>query len=144
MQALEKVHAIISVAKGSMELLAELDTLYKCCKFAAVSVGVIRWVQTIVSEHNYFSLNSDYCPIHLALLDEVVSNHPLLHNSVLQLYMELFEGSYGEMEILAILEIKKMLVDRLVNLLSRGCVLPVVKYMVKCWQNTDTDISLIR
>ena len=54
MQALEKVHAIISVAKGSMELLAELDTLYKCCKFAVVSVGVIRWVQTIVCQHNYF------------------------------------------------------------------------------------------
>jgi len=143
-QALEKVHAIIGSCKGSMDLLAELDTLYKCCKFAVVSVGVIRWVQTIVSQHNYFSLNSDYCPIHLALLDEVVSNHPLLHNSVLELYMDLFEGSYGEMEILAILEIKKMLVDRLVNLLSRGCVLPVVKYMVKCWQNTDTDISLIR
>ena len=144
MQALEKVHAVIGSCKGSMDLLAELDTLYKCCKFAAVSVGVIRWVKTIVCQHNYFSLNSDYCPIHLALLDEVVSNHPLLHNSVLELYMELFEGSYGEMEILAILEIKKMLVDRLVNLLSRGCVLPVVKYMVKCWQNTDTDISLIR
>ena len=144
MQALEKVHAIIMSCKGSMDLLAELDTLYKCCKFAVVSVGVIRWVQTVVSQHNYFSLNSDYCPIHLALLDEVVSNHPLLHNSVLELYMELFEGSYGEMEILAILEIKKMLVDRLVNLLSRGCVLPVVKYIVKCWQSSDTDISLIR
>ena len=54
------------------------------------------------------SLNSDYCPIHLALLDEVVSNHPLLHSSVLGLYMDLFEGSYGQMEILAILEIKKV------------------------------------
>ena len=50
----------------------------------------------------------------------------------------------GEMEILAALEIKKMLVDRLVNLLSRGYVLPVVKYMAQCWRNTDTDISLIR
>ena len=44
------------------------------------------------------------------------------------------------MEILAALEIKKMLVDRLVNLLSRGYVLPVVKYMAQ----SDTDISLIR
>ena len=42
------------------------------------------------------------------------------------------------------LEIKKMLLDRLVNLLSRGYVIPVVKYMVKCWEATDTDISLIR
>ena len=50
----------------------------------------------------------------------------------------------GGMEILAALEIKKMLVDRLVNLLSRGYVLPVVKYMAQCWRNTDTDISLIR
>ena len=37
-----------------------------------------------------------------------------------------------------------MLVDRLVNLLSRGYVLPVVKYMAQCWESTDTDISLIR
>ena len=48
------------------------------------------------------------------------------------------------MEILAALEIKKMLVDRLVNLLSRGYVLPVVKYMAQCWRHADTDISLIR
>jgi len=144
MQALEKVHSICSSTKGNMELLAELDTLYKCIKFAVVSLGVIKWVENIVCEPNYFSLNSDYCPIHLALLDEVVSNHPLLHSTVLQLYTTLFEGSYGEMEILATLEIKKMLVDRLVNLLSRGYVLPVVKYMAQCWQNTDTDISLIR
>jgi len=144
MQALEKVHSICSVTKANMELLAELDTLYKCIKFAVVSLGVIKWVENIVCEPNYFSLNSDYCPIHLALLDEVVSNHPLLHSTVLKLYITLFEGSYGEMEILAALEIKKMLVDRLVNLLSRGYVLPVVKYMAQCWSNTDTDISLIR
>jgi len=147
MQALEKVHSICSSNKGNMELIAELDTIYKCIKFAAVSLGIIRWVESIVCEPNYFSLNSDYCPIHLALLDEVVSNHPLLHSRVLQLYTRLFEGGraiYGDMENLAEMEIKKMLVDRLVNLLSRGYVLPVVKYMALCWRNTDTDISLIR
>ncbi|XP_023330402.1 negative elongation factor D [Eurytemora carolleeae] len=144
MQALEKVHSICSANKGNVELLAELNALYQCIKFPVVSVGVIRWVECIVSASNYFSLNSDYCPLHLALLDEVVANHPLLHSKVLTLFTTLFEGSYGEMEILAALEIKKMLVDRLVNLLSRGYVLPVVKYMAQCWRNTDTDISLIR
>ena len=57
---------------------------------------MIRWVECIVSEPNYFSLNSDYCPLHLALLDEVVSNHPLLHARVLSLFTSLFEGSYGK------------------------------------------------
>lgn len=39
---------------------------------------------------------------------------------------------------------KKMLIDRMVNLLSRGCVVPVVCYIKQCWQRGDTDISLIR
>jgi len=143
-QALEKVHSICSTNKGNVELLAELNTLYQCIRFPVVSVGIIRWVECIVTEPNYFSVNSDICPIHLALLDEVVANHPLLHSKVLSLFTSLFENSYGDMEILAALEIKKMLVDRLVNLLARGCVLPVVKYMAECWSSTDTDISLIR
>lgn len=37
-----------------------------------------------------------------------------------------------------------MLIDRMVNLLSRGCVVPVVCYIKQCWQKGDTDISLIR
>ena len=42
------------------------------------------------------------------------------------------------------LELKKTVVDRMVHLLSKGCVLPVVSYMRTCWQRGDTDISLIR
>lgn len=37
-----------------------------------------------------------------------------------------------------------MLLDRMVNLLTRGCVVPVVKYIKQCCQKDDTDISLIR
>ena len=39
---------------------------------------------------------------------------------------------------------KKMLIDRMVNLLSKGYVVPVVSYIKQCWQRGDTDISLIR
>lgn len=39
---------------------------------------------------------------------------------------------------------KKMLIDRMVNLLSKGCVVPVVCYIKQCWQRGDTDVSLIR
>ncbi|PSN38077.1 Negative elongation factor D [Blattella germanica] len=44
----------------------------------------------------------------------------------------------------SVLEMRKMLLDRMVNLLSRGCVVPVVKYIKQCWTRGDTDISLIR
>jgi negative elongation factor C/D len=49
-----------------------------------VSVGIIHWVECVVSEANFFSLSTDYCPVQLALLDEVVVCHPLLHHQVLQ------------------------------------------------------------
>lgn len=42
------------------------------------------------------------------------------------------------------LELKKTLLDRMVHLLSRGYVLPVVSYIRKCLEKLDTDISLIR
>ncbi len=143
-QAAEKVHSILSGAKGSTELVAELGPLYQCIRFPVVSVGVIHWVENVVTEPNFFSLSTDICPVHLALLDEVVVCHPLLHPKVLDLYVRLFEQHYESLEILAQLEIKKMLLDRFVNLLSHGYVLPVVKYIKKCWENTDTDVSLIR
>lgn len=37
-----------------------------------------------------------------------------------------------------------MLLDRMINLLTRGCVVPVVKYVKQCCQKGDTDMSLIR
>lgn len=143
-QAVEKVHSICSISKGSTELIAELGTLYQCIRFPVVSVGVIRWVECEVSDPMFFSLSTEYCPVHLALIDEVVTCHPLLHQRVLELFIQLFEKHYDSLEILAQLEIKKMLLDRLVNLLSRGYVIPVVKYIKSCWEKTDTDISLIR
>ena len=36
------------------------------------------------------------------------------------------------------------MLDRMVHLLSRGCVIPVVTYIKSCWERRDTDISLIR
>lgn len=37
-----------------------------------------------------------------------------------------------------------MLLDRMVNLVSRGCVVPVLKYVKTCCARGDTDTSLIR
>ncbi len=42
------------------------------------------------------------------------------------------------------LELKKTILDRMVHLLSRGYVLPVVGYIRKCLEKLNTDISLIR
>lgn len=143
-QAIEKVHDVCNINKGSAELISELNVIYQCIRYPVVSVGVIRWVESTVTEPSYFKLCTEQTPIHLALLDEVVTCHLLLHSKVLNLFIHLFESKQDELEILVQLEMKKMLLDRMVNILSRGCVVPVVKYIKQCWQQGDTDISLIR
>lgn len=113
-------------------------------RYPVVGVGVIRWVENTVTEPSYFKLSTDNCPPHLAVLDEVATVHSSLHGQILRLLIQLFESKQDELEILVQLEMRKMLLDRMVNLLTRGCVVPVVKYIKQCCQKDDTDISLIR
>ncbi|XP_050295137.1 negative elongation factor D [Anthonomus grandis grandis] len=143
-KAIETVHGICNGNKGSSELIADLATIYQSLKFPVVSLGVIRWVECTVTDSSYFKLSTEHTPIHLALLDEVVTCHALLHFQVLELLIRLFESKQDELEILVQLEMRKMVLDRMVNLLCSGCVVPVVKYIKQCWQRGDTDISLIR
>ncbi|XP_018026023.1 negative elongation factor D [Hyalella azteca] len=143
-QAIEKVHSICLGGRNAMELIAEIQTLYSCIRFPVVSVGVVRWVECVVKEPTFFKLCTEAVPTQLALLDEVVTLHPLLHTPILQLLIELFESEQNDLEILVQLEVRKMLLDRMVHLLSRGCVIPVMSYIKSCTDKDDTDISLIR
>lgn len=143
-QAIEKVHIICNEKKGSSELIAELNTLYQCIRFPVVAIGVVQWVDYTVSEKSYFKLSTEHTPLHLALLDEVATCHNTLHQKVLDLLIRLFESPQEELDVLVQLEMKKMILDRMVHLLSRGCTVPVVNYIKSCWQRQDTDVSLIR
>ncbi|KAK7505402.1 hypothetical protein BaRGS_00003564 [Batillaria attramentaria] len=143
-QALEKTQSLCQLHRGASDLIADVGTLFGCLKFPVCAMGVLRWVDYTVSEPSYFKLNTDHTPLHLVLVDEIVTNHPLLHAKALELLVRLFESSYEELDVLVRLELKKMLLDRMVHLFSRGCVIPVIAYMRKCSETQDTDISLIR
>uniref|UniRef100_A0A670I151 Negative elongation factor complex member C/D n=1 Tax=Podarcis muralis TaxID=64176 RepID=A0A670I151_PODMU len=144
-KAIETVHNLCcNENKGASELVAELSTLYQCIRFPVVAMGVLKWVDWTVSEPRYFQLQTDHTPVHLALLDEISTCHQLLHPLVLQLLVKLFETEHSQLDVMEQLELKKTLLDRMVHLLSRGYVLPVVGYIRKCLEKLDTDISLIR
>jgi len=143
-EAVEKVHEICRENKGSSELISDVGSLYRCIRFPVVAVGVLRWVDYTVSDSSYFNLTTEHTPLHLALIDEIAECHPLLHQRILQLLVRLFEKPLPELEILVQLELKKTLLDRMVHLLSKGCVIPVMTYIKKCWEYQDTDVSLIR
>lgn len=142
--ALDKVATICQEKKGSIELLCEVNTLYQYIKIPVVAMGILRWVKYTVSEPSYFQLSTDHTPIHLALLDEISIHHNTLHEKVLELLIDLMEIEPEDLEVLQQLQVKRVIIDRMVHLVSRNYVIPIIKHMRKCWQKQDTDVSLIR
>lgn len=143
--AIEKVSAMCSERKGSSEILPELASLFRLVQnHQVVAYGIIYWARQVVLDASFFKLNTEAIPLHMILLDEVATCHSMLHNKLLELYINIFEMDYDDLEVLAQLEVRKMLLDRMVHLLAKGCALPVIAYIKGCWQADNTDISLIR
>ena len=142
--ALDKVATICLERKGSLELLSEVNTLYQYIKIPVVAMGILVWVKYTVSEPSYFKLTTDHTPIHLALLDEISIHHNTLHEKVLELLIQLMVIEPEDMEVLQQLQIKRVIIDRMVHLVSRNYVIPIIKHMRRCWQKQDMDVSLIR
>jgi negative elongation factor C/D len=142
--AIDKVATICLEKKGSMELLSEVNTLYQYIRIPVVAMGILVWVKYTVSEPSYFKLTTDHTPIHLALLDEISIHHNTLHEKVLELLIQLMSIEPEDMEVLQQLQIKRVIIDRMVHLVSRNYVVPIIKHMRRCWQKQDMDVSLIR
>ncbi|KAL1442091.1 hypothetical protein MTO96_031009 [Rhipicephalus appendiculatus] len=122
-QAVEKVHMLCQERRGSSELVPELGALFQAMRYPVVALGGGA----------------------LGGAHRVVVCHTTLHQKVLDLLVRLFESPpHEELDVLVQLERRKMLLDRMVHLLSRGCVVPVVSYVRACWERQDTDVSLIR
>lgn len=144
-KAIETAHMICSRASVShAELQVEVPTLFECMKIPIVSMGVIRWVEHTLIDPTFFEEAAESSSLFLVLLDEATSCHTLQHPYILELLKKLIEGSYPTLEVNVQLELKKSLVEHLVQLLSCGHVLPVVDYMNRCMEMETLDQSLIR
>jgi len=69
-------------------------------RFPVIAIGVLAWVNEILSDKSYFKLNTDHTPLHLVLVDEIVTNHLLLHQKALDLLIRLFENNFDELDVL--------------------------------------------
>ncbi|KAG2461941.1 NELFD factor, partial [Polypterus senegalus] len=146
-KAIETVHNLCcNENKGATELVAELSTLYQCIsinqhKEPAVPSPALT---ELSSGKKFTQLKSLYHGVRCLELYWISTCHQLLHPQVLQLLTKLFETEHLQLDVMEQLELKKTLLDRMVHLLSRGYVLPVVAYIRKCLEKLNTDISLIR
>ncbi|CAF4383730.1 unnamed protein product, partial [Rotaria socialis] len=142
--ALEKALEICISSKSTVDLISDLNELYKCLRFPIVAACVLRWIEFRIFDPSYFKLDQGTTPVHLIIIDEIVSLHFLLHQKAFELLVRFFEATFAELDTLVHLEFKKTILDRMVHMLSCSYVHPILEYMKKRWEQQDTDVSLIR
>lgn len=145
-EALENVNKVCSndIGSSSIHLNADVAVLYQSISFPVVAMGLLKWIEFCMSEINYAKVITEVSPIQVVMLDEICSCHPLQHENVFDLLKDLFERNYPDLDTLMELEFKKTLVDRMIHMLSRGYIMPVVLYMKDCMDKQVTDVSLLR
>ena len=99
-KAVETAHLICSRASVShAELQVEIPTIFECMKVPVVSMGVVRWVEHMLTDSTFFEEAAESSSLFLVLLDEATSCHSLQHPHVLELLERLIEGSYPMLEV---------------------------------------------
>ncbi len=81
------------------ELQVEIPTLFEAMKKPIVSIGVVKWVEHMLTDPTFFEEAAESSPLFLVLLDEATSIHSLQHPYILQLLKKLIEGSYPTLEV---------------------------------------------
>ncbi|XP_047126702.1 negative elongation factor D isoform X1 [Hydra vulgaris] len=144
--AIERIHTLctnnigVTITQSSFDI----SVLFQCIRYPVVSIGLIKWIEFCMSEKYYEKVVVEAAPLQIILLDEMSNNHPLQHELIMNLLQNLFERNYPKLNTLVELEFKKTLVDRMVHILSRGYIIPVVVYMKECMNKQITDVSLLR
>ncbi|KAL5268651.1 hypothetical protein ACHWQZ_G002490 [Mnemiopsis leidyi] len=141
--AIEKTHALAKL-DDMQEWLCNIETVFKYLKYPVVSMGIIKYCKVVTMDSSYFKGVTDSVPLHLIMIDEIANNHPLHHETVFEFLKPLFERSHEHLQELEQIEIRKMIIDRMVHLLCVGHVIPVIQYMRYCLDNETADKSLIR
>uniref|UniRef100_A0A915KSJ9 Negative elongation factor D n=1 Tax=Romanomermis culicivorax TaxID=13658 RepID=A0A915KSJ9_ROMCU len=144
-QSIEKAQDILSECGPSGNLtLVDLQTIFQSLRYPVVGAGVLHWVRHILTDDDYFKSHPEPLPANLTLVDEIATLHPLLHDRLFSLLIQLFEIEHDGVDVLVQLERRKTLIDRLVHLLSCGHALPVANYIRQRLLRNDADVSLIR
>ncbi|CAF4278133.1 unnamed protein product, partial [Rotaria sp. Silwood2] len=98
--ALEKALEICLSSKSTVDLISDLNELYKCLRFPIVAACVLRWIEFRIFDPSYFKLDQGTTPVHLIIIDEIVSLHFLLHQKAFELLVRFFEATFAELDTL--------------------------------------------
>lgn len=124
---IETVSNLLQETEGPLNLISVLSMIFQCIKVPCVAIGVLRWVEATTTP-KYLEKQVEGTPVSLALVDEVATSHVALHNDVMRLLCRLLENPFPSMDTLLVLNLKKSVLDRMVHLISRGFVMPVLLF----------------
>ncbi|XGW23944.1 hypothetical protein V3C99_005838, partial [Haemonchus contortus] len=133
---------VVSLLENMDDLLTELNELLHAIKMPVVAAGVLYYIQTLLLSEEK---TGDPPGAALCLLDHISTLHPNLHAKAFDVCCQLYEKIAGENEAAeVIMERQRLVVDRLVHLLSVGGTIPVLEKVWEMFRDGQIDASLVR
>eukprot|EP00051_Salpingoeca_urceolata_P009442 m.114677 g.114677 ORF g.114677 m.114677 type:complete len:617 (-) comp16308_c0_seq2:75-1925(-) len=126
--ALEKV--LVVLGEGNLHA-SGIAVLFEFLHFPVVSKGLLHWINVTLKNDAFFAMlpgKVSDAPPHLSLVDEIARQHRLLQATVFSLLSDAFLRQY-QVSPLEAVELKRMILDRLIHTLSLGHVLPVLHFV---------------
>eukprot|EP01134_Creolimax_fragrantissima_P000354 CFRG0354T1 len=99
--------------------------------YPVLAPGILKWIRFNLSDSDYFVSNfsTGQVPIHLAILDRVAQYHPHTCARVFELVRMTFERSDLGLQAIVNMEMKKILIDRMIHIMTCGYVLEVIEHL---------------
>lgn len=139
-ETLEALGKAVEVCKENELSPGKVGLLKSCLRHPIVAAGIVFWMRVVMLKSNFFKeFTEGKIPPHFGLLDKVIADHVKLRQSALKLLTSIFETTYA-MDVLVSIELKRLVIDRMVYTLASGHVLPVLHYITSL---EKIDLSLL-
>ncbi|EGC30354.1 TH1 family protein [Dictyostelium purpureum] len=141
-RAIEVVHSICQSNPLGSELQSAVPLLKEHLDLPIISMGIMQWIKhNLTDTTNLSSYNTLCVPIYLDFLRDIVIRHPLHRSVVLNILASHFEVEAQDLESLAILEMRKNVIDNIVYLFSCGYVIPVLDTIEQWAPKIDPSLT---
>lgn len=133
--------AITTLQESTLHASA-ISVLYETLKFPVVGQGLLHWLRPELCSPAFFTgFNSQIVPPQVALVDQIATNHELLHAPCFSLLRSMLSTNYT-LDPVPALDVQRMILDRVIYLLSLGYVVPVVDFISEQAHMHTFDLSL--
>ncbi|KAJ3125098.1 beta ketoadipyl CoA thiolase, th1 [Nowakowskiella sp. JEL0407] len=138
---LESLEKILSEWSLSTDFTGKLKTLFEYLDVPITSMALLFWSKSKLKNGDYVNdIMMGRVPPLFYLLDEMGYRRKTQLKLLLNIWIEILEGIIVGVSVLEEIHLRKIIVDRLINMVKTGFVIPILNYFYHAVERIDESL----